>query len=227
MRLAFSFLCVGITLLSSCGLSGPVSPTASPPTQTVTAPTRASASATATPSPSPSASPAPSTTPSLTPKPAAAYVFPVATSAVTYGKDHHDYPATDIFCDIGSPFVAVTDGVVDAIVAVDTWDPATDVPADRSGLAVAIIGTDGVRYYGSHLSAIRTGLAVGQTVSAGDVLGLTGASGNARFTPPHLHFGISQPSTPDDWQARRGQLSPYPFLRAWQNGESMTPTFEQ
>ncbi|MFM2310549.1 MAG: hypothetical protein RLY87_2671, partial [Chloroflexota bacterium] len=174
----------------------------------------------------PAASPTARLTPSVTPKPIASYVFPVANSAVTYGREHHDYPATDIFCDRGSPFVAVTDGIVDAIVAIDAWDPNTDIPADRSGLAVAIIGTDGVRYYGSHLSSIRAGLAVGQTVRAGDVLGLTGASGNARYTPPHLHFGISQPSTADDWEARRGQLSPYRFLQAWQNGEPLTPTFD-
>ena len=155
------------------------------------------------------------------------YAFPIAQGTVTYGKDHHDYPATDIFCDEGSVFVAVTDGVIDAIVADDVWDPATDVPSDRSGRAVALIGDDGVRYYGSHLSEITAGLAVGQRVRVGAILGLTGKSGNARYTPPHLHFGISPPTTPDDWQVRRGQVSPYLYLKAWQNGESLTPVFDQ
>jgi len=165
-------------------------------------------------------------TPTPTPIPVAMHVFPVADAAVTYGAEHHDYPATDIFCDTGSSFVAVTDGIVDAIVPVDIWDPATDVPADRSGLAVALIGSDGVRYYGSHLSAIAAGLQVGQTVRSGQVLGMTGKSGNARFTPAHLHFGISRPSTPDDWEARRGQISPFPYLQAWQMGEVLIPSFE-
>ena len=155
------------------------------------------------------------------------YAFPIAQGDVSYGKDHHDYPATDIFCDEGSVFVAVTDGVIDAIVAEDVWDPATDVPADRSGRAVALIGDDGVRYYGSHLSQITAGLAVGQRVRVGAILGLTGKSGNARYTPPHLHFGISQPTTPDDWQVRRGQVPPYLYLKAWENGESLTPVFDQ
>ena len=155
------------------------------------------------------------------------YAFPIGQGAVSYGKDHHDYPATDIFCDEGSTFVAVTDGVIDSIVGVDRWDPTTDVPADRSGRAVALIGDDGVRYYGSHLSAIAPGLAVGQRVRVGTLLGYTGKSGNARFTPPHLHFGISQPTTPDDWQVRRGHISPYPYLNAWAQGESLTPLLDQ
>jgi murein DD-endopeptidase MepM/ murein hydrolase activator NlpD len=158
---------------------------------------------------------------------AAQYAFPISQGAVSYGKDHHDYPATDIFCDEGSTFVAVTDGVIDSIVGVDRWDPTTDVPADRSGRAVALIGDDGVRYYGSHLSTIAPGLTVGQRVRVGTLLGYTGKSGNARFTPPHLHFGISQPTTPDDWQVRRGQISPYPYLTAWAQGESLTPLLDQ
>jgi murein DD-endopeptidase MepM/ murein hydrolase activator NlpD len=60
-------------------------------------------------------------------------------------------------------------------------------------------------------------------VEAGQLLGLTGQSGNAASTPPHLHFGISRPTTPDDWQARRGQIPPYAYLRAWQRGESVAP----
>jgi murein DD-endopeptidase MepM/ murein hydrolase activator NlpD len=164
--------------------------------------------------------------PSSTPLPVTMYVFPVPNAPVSYGAEHHDYPATDIFCDSGSAFVAVTDGIVDAIVPEDLWDPATDVPADRSGLAIAIIGSDGVRYYGSHLATIADGLHVGQTVHAGQVLGSTGKSGNARFTPPHLHFGISRPSTPTDWEARRGQISPYPYLKSWEIGEDLIPSFE-
>lgn len=153
------------------------------------------------------------------------YVFPIADAQVNYGHDHHDYMATDIFCDDGSAFVAVIDGVVEYIEMTDRWDPATDEPAVRSGLAVAILGVDGNRYYGSHLSAIAPGLTVGMSVVAGQLLGYTGHSGNARFTPPHLHFGISRPSFPDDWQVRRGEMNPYEFLRAWEKGEALQPVF--
>ncbi len=153
------------------------------------------------------------------------YVFPVPGVPVTYGRDHHDYMATDIFCEDGAPFVAVIDGVVDYIETTDQWDSAVDDPVTRSGLAVAIIGIDGNRYYGSHLSAVAPGLTVGMQVRAGDLLGYTGRSGNARHTPPHLHFGISRPSYATDWQVRRGEMNPYEFLQAWEKGESLQPVF--
>jgi murein DD-endopeptidase MepM/ murein hydrolase activator NlpD len=142
---------------------------------------------------------------------------------VNYGPSHHDYPATDIFCPVGSRFVAPTAGVIDYISTVDLWDPASDDPALRGGLSLALVGDDGVRYYGSHLSALAEGIVPGVRVAAGQLLGLTGKSGNARSTPAHLHFGISHPTTPDDWQVRRGEISPYRYLRAWQRGESLAP----
>src|SRR5579859_7732290 len=152
------------------------------------------------------------------------YIFPVQPADGTnYGPYHHDYPAVDIFTPIGSRFVAPTDGAVDWVSRVDTWDPRTDDPAVRGGLSVAIIGADGVRYYGSHLSAVAPGIAPGVRVAAGQLLGYTGHSGDARFVAPHLHFGISHPTTPSDWHTRRGEVSPYPYLRAWAAGRPVTP----
>lgn len=155
------------------------------------------------------------------------YVFPVQPVASTiYGAYHHDYPATDIFCPIGSHFVAPTSGVVDYVTIVDRWDPATDDPAVRGGLSVAIIGDDGVRYYGSHLSGVADGIVPGVRVTAGQLLGLTGKTGDARFTDAHLHFGISPPTTPDDWKVRRGTISPYKYLRAWAVGTQIRPVLK-
>ncbi len=152
------------------------------------------------------------------------YIFPVQPFDVTnYGEFHHDYPATDIFCPIGSKFVAPTDGVVDYVSYKDVWDPAVNDPASRGGLSVAIIGVDGVRYYGSHLSKIADGISPGVEVKAGDLLGRTGKTGDARFVDPHLHFGISHPTTPDDWETRRGEISPYKYLKAWQAGKMLKP----
>jgi murein DD-endopeptidase MepM/ murein hydrolase activator NlpD len=142
---------------------------------------------------------------------------------ISYGRAHHDYPATDIFCPIGSEFIAVTDGVVDFVSREDTWDPQVNDGATRGGLSVAIVGDDGVRYYGSHLSKVADGIAPGVRVVAGQLLGLTGKSGDAAVTDPHLHFGISHPTTPDDWAVRRGEISPYPYLKAWQRGEHLSP----
>jgi murein DD-endopeptidase MepM/ murein hydrolase activator NlpD len=155
---------------------------------------------------------------------AAVHVFPLRpASAGDYSDGHHDYPANDIFCPIGTEVVAVTDGVVDFVSRTDEWDPAVDDPALRGGIAVAIVGDDGVRYYGSHLSAVDPAIRVGARVTAGQRLGLSGDSGNAAGTDSHLHFGISRPTTPEDWMVRRGEVNPYPYLQAWARGEDVTP----
>jgi murein DD-endopeptidase MepM/ murein hydrolase activator NlpD len=165
----------------------------------------------------------PADVPTDTPATTRTYVFPVQGARVNYGSSHHDYPATDIFCPVGSQFVAPTDGVIDYVSREDVWDPASDDAAVRGGLSVALVGDDGVRYYGSHLSSVADGIEPGVRVAAGQLLGLTGKSGNARSTPSHLHFGISHPTSPDDWKVRRGEVSPYRYLRAWQRGEDLTP----
>jgi len=151
------------------------------------------------------------------------YTFPVRASEINYGPYHHDYPAADIFCPVDSEFVAPTSGIVDFVSRSDLWDPSTDDPNYRGGLAVAIIGDDGWRYYGSHLTSVAEGIEPGVRVSTGQLLGHTGKSGDARFTPPHLHFGISHPTTPDDWKTRRGEIAPYKYLQAWSHGQMITP----
>ncbi len=186
-----------------------------------------------TPSPSkpPPATPTPTAFPTFTEIPTSItitfrYIFPVQPSGAAgfaEGTASHGYPATDIFALVGTRFVAVTDGIVDFVSYKDTWDPATDDPAVRGGLSVAMIGDDGVRYYGSHLSAIADGIRPGVRVVAGQVLGLVGKSGDAVHTTSHVHFGISRPTTPDDWKARRGQVDPFPFLQAWRDGHNITP----
>jgi murein DD-endopeptidase MepM/ murein hydrolase activator NlpD len=74
-------------------------------------------------------------------------------------------------------------GVVDFVSREDVWNPKVNDGATRGGLVVAIVGDDGVRYYGSHLSQIADGVAPGVRVSAGQKLGLTGKSGDALHRP--------------------------------------------
>jgi murein DD-endopeptidase MepM/ murein hydrolase activator NlpD len=143
-----------------------------------------------------------------------------------YSEGGHTF-ATDLFAPEGTSYVAVTSGVVDFVRYTDTWDPALGDMSLAGGLCVAIIGDDGVRYYGSHLSAIEPGIAPGVRVSAGQTLGYVGHTGNAANTPPHVHFGISAPTYPEDWLARRGQVNPIPFLDAWQQGFAITPPLPQ
>ena len=154
----------------------------------------------------------------------ATYVFPVRPQRLaSYPSCHYGYRASDIFVPIGARFVAPTSGQVDFVSPNDEWDPAVDDPATRGGRSVAIVGDDGVRYYGSHLSRVAARVAPGMRVETGQRLGWTGQSGNARGTNPHLHFGISHPTTPDDWAVRRGEIDPYPYLEAWRVGIDRTP----
>lgn len=79
----------------------------------------------------------------------------------------------------------------------DPWSGKTNLGADRGGLYVSIIGEDGVRYYESHLHSIPLSIEPGVVVKAGRLLGGIGASGSARGTAPHVHFGISWPTPLD------------------------------
>ena len=154
------------------------------------------------------------------------HVFPIQPANVaSYGRSHHDYPAADIFAPCGSTVVAPVSGAISEITTVDTWDPKVDDGATRGGLSVTLIGDDGVRYYGSHLSAIDPAIAVGVRVAVGQPVGLVGNTGNAVGIVCHLHFGISAPCGVGDWQVRRGTLQPAPLLDSWRAGDkAATPT---
>jgi murein DD-endopeptidase MepM/ murein hydrolase activator NlpD len=143
------------------------------------------------------------------------HAFPVQARTISYTRYHHDYPAADILCPPGSAFVSPTGGVVDFVSVRDEWNPKNDRPELRGGLSVAILGDDGWRYYGSHLQSVADGIRVGTRVKRGQLLGRTGSSGNARGTSPHLHFGISRPTTPLDWKVRRGEVPPFKYLKLW------------
>ena len=168
----------------------------------------------------------------VTTSPAAAapiYAFPVAGCTVTYSKYHHDYPAADIFGKKGCAFVAPTAGVVDEVNAVDRWSGKTNLGPDRGGLSISIVGDDGLRYYGSHLSKIEPNIVPGYKVATGEKLGEIGSTGSAKGTKPHLHFGISYPTEKGIWWIRRGvglekgKTSPWKYLQAWQAGNDLKP----
>jgi len=151
------------------------------------------------------------------------YVFPIVGCDYTYAKAHHDYPATDVLAKAGCRYVAVTSGVVDEINRIDSWSGKTNLGADRGGLYVSFIGTDGVRYYASHLRTIPKSIQPGVEVKAGRLLGTVGATGSARGTKPHIHFGISWPTPTDTWWVRRGMVWPWKYLDAWKAGKDLSP----
>ena len=153
------------------------------------------------------------------------YIFPVADCAVNYARAHDDYAATDILAKKGCKFVSPVNGVIDEVNRTDLWSGKTNLGIDRGGLYVSIIGEDGVRYYGSHLTSIVSSIQPGVVVKGGQLLGKVGATGSARGTSPHLHFGISwpTPSQPNVWWVRRGVVLPWKYLDAWKSGKDLSP----
>jgi murein DD-endopeptidase MepM/ murein hydrolase activator NlpD len=153
------------------------------------------------------------------------YVFPVPDCKVNYARAHHDYPATDILAKQGCKFVSPIDGVVDEVSRTDTWSGKTNLGIERGGLYVSVTGTDGVRYYGSHLRTVVRSIQPGISVKAGQILGTIGSTGSARGTSPHLHFGISwpTPTQPNVWWVRRGAVLPWKYLEAWNKGQDLSP----
>ena len=154
------------------------------------------------------------------------YVFPVVGCEYTYAKAHHDYPATDVLTKAGCKYVAVTSGVIDEVNRIDSWSGKTNLGADRGGLYVSFIGTDGVRYYASHLRTIPQSIQPGVEVKAGRLLGTVGATGSARGTKPHIHFGVSWTTPPQTWWVRRGMVWPWKYLDAWKVGKDLSPVKE-
>lgn len=107
---------------------------------------------------------------------------------------HH---GCDIFSAEGTPVVAVEEG--DARRAIDP----------KGGLVVYLLNLrTGNHYYYAHLRDVDAHLPVAPKsthVSAGQLLGHVGTTGNARGTSPHLHFQLRQ----------RGKIvDPYPYLVA-------------
>lgn len=153
------------------------------------------------------------------------YIFPVADCAVNYARAHHDYAATDILAKKGCIFVSPVAGVIDEVNRVDNWNGKTNLGIDRGGLYISVIGEDGVRYYGSHLTSVVASIQPGVIVKAGQILGKIGSTGSARGTAPHLHFGISWPTPTQEnvWWVRRGVVLPYKYLDAWKTGKDLSP----
>lgn len=115
--------------------------------------------------------------------------------AQAFGDAHK---GTDIFAARGQAILAVEDGA-----AVGTTDP-------KGGRVVYLQGRSGTKYYYAHLDdwapALEQAGAAGLDVDAGAWLGTVGTTGNARGTPPHLHFEVHPP--------RQGAVDPFPLLQA-------------
>ncbi|GIE34131.1 hypothetical protein Ait01nite_071760 [Actinoplanes italicus] len=151
------------------------------------------------------------------------YAFPVDASNVDWSNTHSKYPATDLFVDCGERFVATTSGTVLEVSLSDRYVEGNPDGPNNGGLSVSIEGDDGVRYYGSHLSKVQSGIKPGVRVKSGQLLGLTGKTGNSSGVC-HLHYGISPPcARTGDWKVRRGVVWPYTYLSSWRKGGQKSP----
>jgi peptidoglycan LD-endopeptidase LytH len=112
----------------------------------------------------------------------------------------HD--AIDILAPRNTPVLAVEGG---RIVKLFT--------SDKGGLTIYQFDpTNTYCYYYAHLERYAPGLAEGNQVTKGQVIGYVGTSGNAPRDTPHLHFAITLlPPEKNWWQGV--PINPYPVLR--------------
>lgn len=99
----------------------------------------------------------------------------------------------DIFAARGTPVLASTDGNI-----------LSTRPNELGGKVVWL--RDDARdqsLYHAHLDSVL--VSQGMTVRLGDTLGFVGNTGNARTTPPHLHFGV--------YRRPGGAVDPWPQVR--------------
>ncbi len=105
------------------------------------------------------------------------------------------HQGVDIFAPRGTPVVAASDGVVSSRTS-------SGLGGKVVWLATGGGGTPRANQYYAHLDSQAVRPA--QRVWVGDTLGWVGNTGNARFTPPHLHFGV--------YRRGRGAVDPFPFI---------------
>ena len=67
-------------------------------------------------------------------------------------------------------------------------------------------------YYYAHLDRYAEGIAEGQTVQRGQLLGYVGSTGNANPEAPHLHFALLRLDAQKRWW-KGTAMNPFPYLR--------------
>jgi len=100
-----------------------------------------------------------------------------------------------------------------AVLAVDAGTVSRLGSGGAGGITVYQLDQGGrYAFYYAHLDRLAAGLAEGQAVRRGDVLGYVGTTGNAPARAPHLHFAIYAVA---DGQGRWGgrPINPYPLWK--------------
>jgi peptidoglycan LD-endopeptidase LytH len=108
------------------------------------------------------------------------------------GRRHR---GTDVFAAYRAPVYAFTSGVVQR-----------HSRSPLGGIGLYLRGDDGNVYYYAHLDSIDAAARVGARVTAGELVGRNGFTGNATRSAPHVHFELH----PGGGAA----INPYPWLAA-------------
>jgi len=140
------------------------------------------------------------------------YVFPVygvSSYGDTYGGLRGDvsgrwHHGDDIFAALGTPILAIAHGTVFSV----GWN-------DIGGWRLWLRDDNGNEFYYAHLSAYTPIAVDGAIVSAGDVLGFVGNTGDAEGTPYHLHFEVHPVGLLG--LGYDGAVDPTPYLDAWKH----------
>lgn len=98
----------------------------------------------------------------------------------------------DIFAKKGTPVVAISDGYISSRASTPRGGKVLWLKSSKQAFTA---------YY-AHLD--KQFVKSGQYVRKGQVIGTVGKTGNARTTPPHLHFGI---------YTRKGAINPLPYVK--------------
>jgi murein DD-endopeptidase MepM/ murein hydrolase activator NlpD len=163
--------------------------------------------ATSTPSatPAPESGPMPLAVPSIAAYPApqgATHLFPIVGGA-TFSNDWggprpggRTHQGIDLFAKTGSPVIAISDGVIYRV----GWNRI-------GGWRFWLRDRWGNEFYHAHLSAFAPAAKEGATVTAGTVIGFVGKTGDAKTTPPHVHFEIHP--------AGGNPIPPFSYVSAW------------
>lgn len=126
--------------------------------------------------------------------------FPVAGKKSNIGSywgasrdgGRRSHKGIDIFARKGTPVVAIADGVI--------------VSRQNTAVGGKVLWLKSAKHkwtaYYAHLD--KQLVKQGQRVRKGQVIGTVGKTGNARTTPPHLHFGMA---------THKGWVNPLPYVK--------------
>jgi murein DD-endopeptidase MepM/ murein hydrolase activator NlpD len=121
------------------------------------------------------------------------------TAARGTGRSHD---AIDIMAARGTPVLAAAEGTVEKLYFSN----------GGGGITIYVRSPDRRwMYYYAHLDRYAPGLAEGQRVRAGTVIGFVGSTGDASPDGPHLHFAVNAMAAGERWWEGT-PINPYPLL---------------